>query len=861
MAVDIGPKIGIEGEAEYRKQINEIITQAKTLSSEMKTLESSFKNEGKSIAENAAKKKLLNEQIKVQEERVAELTTMLDKCTEAYGEDATQTMKWQQAVNNATTDLNKLKSELDSMPNSLQVVGQNMQDIGGKVKSTGESIQSVGKGLTQNVTVPIVGAFAAAGKAAVDWETAFTGVMKTVDASDAEYQQLADNIKQMATETASSKEDIAGVMEAAGQLGVSGVDNLTSFTRTMIELGDTTNLSADEAATALARFMNITGEDTANVDKLGSAIVDLGNNFATDEASIVAMSTRLASAGTIAGMSSTDILALSAAMSSVGIQAEAGGTAMTQTLTNISAAVSEAGDDLDLLAQTAGMDSESFANAWNSSPVEALQAFIGGLSDLNAAGGDSYAILDELGMTGIRQSNMLQSLALASDQLTGAIQTSNQAYTENAALQAEAEKRYSTTAAQISQTKEQISNVAVEIGERLLPYVQKGLDVVDNLVTAWDNLSTAEQYNIIKMAAIAAAVGPIVTGIGSLVIGVGQFMTYGGQLTTMLGKLGPVLASAGSKIVGIGSSALAALPGIISFMAPFTPFIAIGAAVVAAGVLIYKNWDTIKEKAAEVGEAVKEKWEGLKEKTAETWNNIKAKTSETWNNVKTTISTIGTNIASNTQQSLGRIKSAYQNNGGGIKGVVSATWQGIKEYYTLGFNNLNTLTNGKLGEIKDLFANKLKGLKDSAVQWGRDLIGGLVDGIKGMYGKLKEGAAGAADIIHNFLGHSHPSEGPLKDDPTYMPDMMKMFAQGIRTNSYLIERAVDNVATDIAVGMSGQQAMEASSSGGSGILSGGIDASAIYAAVKDGASEATISINIDGRELRRTLDGLGVAFT
>ena len=95
MAVDIGPKIGIDGEAEYRKKINEIISQAKTLSSEMKKLESSFDSEGKSIKENNEKKKLLNEQIKVQEERVKELNAMLEKSKEVYGENSTQTNKWQ----------------------------------------------------------------------------------------------------------------------------------------------------------------------------------------------------------------------------------------------------------------------------------------------------------------------------------------------------------------------------------------------------------------------------------------------------------------------------------------------------------------------------------------------------------------------------------------------------------------------------------------------------------------------------------------------------------------------------------------------------------------------------------------------
>lgn len=858
MAIDIGPKIGIEGEADYRKSINEIIVQAKTLSSEMRKLESSFKNEGKSIEENTAKKKLLNEQITLQEKKVEELSAMLEKAKANYAENSTQVQKWQQAVNNATTDLNKLKSQLDSMPNSLQIVGSKMQDVGSKMKDVGGSITDFGKGMTQNVTVPIVGAFTAAGKAVVDWETAFTGVMKTVDASDAEYQQLADNIKQMSTETASSKEDIAGVMEAAGQLGITGVDNLTAFTKTMIELGDTTNISSDEAATALARFMNITGEDTANVEQLGSAIVDLGNNFATDEASIVAMSTRLASAGTIAGMSSTDILALSAAMSSVGIEAEAGGTAMTQTLTSISTAVSEGGEKLEALANIAGVSADEFAANWKGSPVTALQDFIGGLSDLNAAGEDSYAVLDELGMSGIRQSNMLQSLALASDQLAGAVETSNSAYEQNTALQDEANKRYETTASQLSQAKEQIGNVAIEIGERLVPYIQKGLDVVDNLTQKWDSLSTAQQDNIIKFAALAAAIGPVVVGIGTFVTSVSTLINAGGAIVTAIGALTPVLAAAGGAIVSMGVSAIAALPGVIAFLAPFAPFIAIGAAVVAAGVLIYKNWDKIKETAQKVGEVVAEKWDGIKSKTAEAWGNVKAKTSEVWNGVKSTVSTVGSAIATNAASSLSRIKNAYQSHGGGIKGVVAATWTGIKEYYTMGFRTLDTLTKGKLTEIKNIFTDKFKNLKNDALNWGKDMLQGFIDGISSKLEALKNVVSKPAQMIKEVMGHSHPTKGPMADDYKWMPDMMKMFAQGINKYAYLVQQAAENAATDIMVGMSAAQALEYQREAAGSNLRGEVDAAAIYAAVREGASDATISISIDGRELRRTLDGLGV---
>lgn len=860
MAVNIGPKIGVEGEAEYRKQINNIITQTKTLSSEMKKLESSFSAEGRSIQDNIAKKKLLNDQIKVQEERVQALNSMLEKAKSKYEENSNEVLKWKQAVNNAETELNNLKKELDSVPSALQTVGDNMKQTGESLVSVGQGMQNVGKNMTQKVTMPIVGAFAASTKAAVDWETAFTGVMKTVDASDAEYAQLAENIKQMATETASSKTDIAGVMEAAGQLGITGVDNLTSFTRTMIELGDTTNISADEAATALARFMNITGDDTANIENLGSAIVDLGNNFATDEASIVAMSTRLASAGTIAGLSSTQILALATAMSSVGIEAEAGGTAMTQTLTSISQAVDAGDDKLELLAQTAGTTASEFAATWKSNPVAALQEFIGGLSEMNAAEESTYTLLDELGMSGIRQSNMLQSLALASDQLTAAVQTSDQAYVENNALQDEASKRYETTAAKISQAKEDISNLATEVGERFLPYVEKGIQVVHGMVDAWDSLSQSQQDNIIKMGLVVAAVGPIVSGIGTLIVGTGQLIIAGGQIATFAAKVGPALSAAGTAIAGVASSATAAVPGILSFIAPFTPYIAIGAAVVAAGVLIYKNWDKIKEVAGQVGEAVSEKWGQIKEKTTEVWGNVKTKTTETWNGVKSTISTVGNAIGSNVQTSLGKIKNSFQENGGGIKGAVSAAWTGIKEYYTLGFRSLDTLTNGQLSKIKDAFMQKFSDLKNSALTWGKDLIDGFVQGIKDKIQAVKDVANNVGQAVKERLGHSHPTQGPMADDYKWMPDMMKLFAKGIRDYTGIVTSAVDSVATDISVGMNGYQSQAGDTKALGAAISGSIDAAAIYAAVRDGASDATVVINLDGRELRRELDGLGVVF-
>ena len=106
MAVNIGPKIGIDGEAEYRKEINNIIQQAKTLDAEMKAVQSSFNEQTKSQADAAKEAEIYNKQIEVQQERVNKLAEMVERSAEATGESSTETLKWKEALANAQTELN-----------------------------------------------------------------------------------------------------------------------------------------------------------------------------------------------------------------------------------------------------------------------------------------------------------------------------------------------------------------------------------------------------------------------------------------------------------------------------------------------------------------------------------------------------------------------------------------------------------------------------------------------------------------------------------------------------------------------------------------------------------------------------------
>ena len=360
----------------------------------------------------------------------------------------------------------------------------------GELGDTANSAESFGSRATQAVDA-VSSVLAAAGisaalkeikegfdecvQASMDFESALTGVAKTTDLTDEELADMSDAIKAMSTEIPASTTEIAAVAEAAGQLGIQK-DALLDFTRIMTMLGTATNMTAEDAATALARFANITGMSADNYDRLGAVIVDLGNNFATTESEITQMGTRLASGGKLAGLTEPQIMALAAAMSSVGIEAEAGGTAMTQTLNAIEKAVATGEDSLQSFADVAGMSADSFAEMWNTDALGALTAFIRGLGNLDEQGESAVLVLEDLGLTGIRQSNMLKSLALAADQMDSAVQTANTAWDENIALTNEANKRYATTQSKLDMMQNAYNNLKVAVGDAFTPALRDAYD-------------------------------------------------------------------------------------------------------------------------------------------------------------------------------------------------------------------------------------------------------------------------------------------------------------------------------------------------------------------------------------------------
>lgn len=506
------------------------------------------------------------------------------------------------------------KSQLEIFTNKSLSLDKRMQGL-----SSGLSV--VGSNLTKNITLPLVGLGTAAAKSAIDFESAFTGVRKTVDATEEEYAALEEGIIRMSNKMPQSASDIAAVMEIAGQLGIRGTKNLLSFTDTMVRLGDSTNLSSEEAATAIARIMNVMGTATEDVGRFGSTIVDLGNNFATTESEITEMANRLAAGGKLAGLTEPQILALATAMSSVGINAEAGGTAMTQTFNAIEKAVASGGDKLQGFADIAGMTSEEFAQAWETDPITAIQSFIQSLGDLEAEGGSAVIALDNLGLSGIRQSDMLKSLSQASDLLTDALDTANTAWDENTALTQESETRYGTLASKLSILWNNVKNLAISFGNLLMPAIEKVSSVIQSVTERINSMSEGQKKTLVTILAIAAAIGPVVLIISQII----------------------TVVSAAIKIISALNAVMSANP--ILFI------ITLIAALVAAFIYLWNNCESFREFWINLWDAIVQAFnaavEWIKQAIQDVGNffsNLGQTVSDIWNMILATISSIIQNI-------------------------------------------------------------------------------------------------------------------------------------------------------------------------------------------------------------------------
>ena len=608
-----------------------------------------------------------------------------------------------------------------STSRSFAQLGKDLGNVGLQMQIAGQSIQTFFK--------PVAGILTDSIKSAVSYEDAFAGVRKTVDATEPEFNQLSDAIRNMSKQMPESADDIAHVMEIAGQLGISGVDNLETFTKTAVMLGDTTNLSSEEASTALAKFLNITGSGTDTVDRLGSTLVDLGNNTATTEADIMNMALGLAAAGSQVGMSDADILGFAATLSSLGIASERGGTAFSKLMINMEVATETGGEALEQFASVAGMSADQFKEKFKTDATGAITSFIGGLKNINDNGGSAIKTLDDMGIKEVRLRDTIMRAVEGYDMMNDNLKLSTDAYNNNNALVEEAGKRYETTQSKIEIFKNKLKDVGISIGNAVLPAISKLLDIGGKIIDWVGQLDP-------KFLAIVGVIGTVGVAIGGF-----------------LSVLGLVV----SGISG-GISALGLLGGALSAIsAPVLAVVAVIAGLVAAFVYCWNNVEGFREKVTEafhtvcdvvssvvstIWDVIQTVWGAIKPFVIEVFQGCAEIIGEVFTIITDYVVPAVKNIWDTIQSVWSAIKPYVEEIFGGIADYLGGIWEVIKSVIKGALDIIKAVMDGDWGAIKDIVINMVDGIKGGIERtWDgiKQIIGTVLDGIKAVISSVWEG--------------------------------------------------------------------------------------------------------------------------
>lgn len=356
----------------------------------------------------------------------------------------------------------------------------------------------------------ILAGFAVAAKAAMNFETAMAGVSTTVKASPAQFAALTSGIRKLATEIPVTRESLAGVVEEAGKLGVA-TPNLLSFAKSMEQVGASTDINAQDAARGLTQLATATHLPITEVPRLGNVLVALGNDSKASESKILTSAQSIAGAGHLIGLSTPQILAFGTAVAGLGSTGQAG-LGITRLFTGISQAVSEGGDKLTQFAQIAGMTTDAFSNEFKTNAGAAILAFLTGLDQIRAHGGNALDALNQLSLGGSRGARIIAGLAAEHGQLAHSLGLSSSASDRNNAAQVEAAKRWATTSNQLKLLVNQLTDAAVSIGNSLLPVLKAAatdigplLKGVDELASAFGRLPSPVRDGIVGLGLLAGA--------------------------------------------------------------------------------------------------------------------------------------------------------------------------------------------------------------------------------------------------------------------------------------------------------------------------------------------------------------------
>ncbi len=688
-----------------QEEIEKTQDKVKTLKEKMSELEKAGKIDTDEY-------KALGEELKNEQNHLEELKQKAKEVSDEFGNPISheQYDALQREIIETEQRLNDLEKQAKE---SASILGTQMQEAGKKMQEVGDGISSAGKKLMP-ATTAIAGIGVASIKTAADFESSMSQVAATMGMTSQEiengskdYEKLEKAARDMGSATQYSASEAA---EALNYLALAGYDvdrsvetlpivlNLAAaggidlasasdmVTDAMSALGDT----AGTAENFVDKMAKTSQKSNTSVSQLGEAILTVGGT-----------------AKTLAG-GTTELNTALGILADNGIKGAEGGTALRNMILSLSAPTDTAAEKMEELGL------KVFDANGNMRPMNDI------FNDLNAtlstmSQGEQTQVLNEIfNKTDLKSVNAL--LANSGDRFN---ELSGYLGDCDGAAATMADTMNNNLNGQITQLKSAVSEAAISIGQTLMPMIKDVVAKVQEWTDKFNGLDDKQKKIIVVIGLVVAALGPLLIIIGTLISSIGAITGAAGTLITVLGGIS----------------------------APLLPIAAVIAGVVAAGVLLYQNWDTIKEKAGELKDDVAEKWDNLKEKTEETWTNIREGAKEKWTNMKEEIHGSVTDaknkvlegwesVKEKTSETWSNVQEKIEEKGGGIKGILGMVAEDCKSRWEVSFSKIDQLTDGKLGNARETVRSKMESIRSDfsdKMDAAREGVRSAIDKIKGFF--------------------------------------------------------------------------------------------------------------------------------
>lgn len=676
-----GITIEIDGKTTgLTKALKAANSEIKTTKSQLNSVEKALKLDPKNVDLLKAKQNALNGVIKETKEKLdmekqaaesAKKELELGNITQGeydalQAEIVTTTNELSNLEKQARQASSVLGSQMQAAGAHIKEVGNNISGLGEKVTGVGDKVSALGGKMTATITMPVVAGGTAAVKEATDYSSALAKLSTIADTTqtplddlDSSIMALSDSTGMGAAEIAEasyqaisagqSTKDAVGFVEQANVLARAGFTSMTTATDTLTTALNAYGLSADQVSSVSDKLITTQNLGKTTVDELGAS---MGKVIPT------------------AAMYGVNLDQLSAAY----VTTTKNGIGTAEATTYINGMLNELGKSgsttSNILKEKTGKSfSELMNEGYNLSDV--LQII------QNEADSSGMSLADMFGS---------QEAAKAAATITQHTTDFTSAVKELGNSAGTAQQAFDTLEAsdpsiQFEKTKTAIQNCAISIGQILMPIVQQVAGKIQELVQKFRDLDPETQQQIVKIAAIAAAIGPLLVVIGTLISSVGHIITFSGRIVTLVGSITTWMGTASTFITG---TMIPAITGVVTAIGPFLLIAAAVIAVITAIIVVIKNWDAIVEVAQFVWESFCEKVSQLVTAFKEfftsafqaigsfftgIWNGIVSVATNAWSSIRNVFSTVGSFFTGIFQQAWNGITSIFNRLGGFFSGV------------------------------------------------------------------------------------------------------------------------------------------------------------------------------------------------